>query len=125
MPRLGVILAELMMLVCLAATAFTHDTVQGVGVRKPDVSDWRAFHRQNDEYWARMVTATTGWRDAPVDHSQIRLTASEVRLQLDHRIAALARDALNTTHEQALQALREVRTVKELLWLLVLVGTFT
>src|SRR5580700_11845746 len=79
MPRLGVILAELMMLVCLAATAFTHDTVQGVGVRKPDVSDWRAFHRQNDEYWARMVTATTGWRDAPVDHSQIRLTASEVR----------------------------------------------
>jgi hypothetical protein len=41
---------------------------QSVGSRRPDVTNWRLFHRNNDAYWARRVTATTGKWD-PVDHS--------------------------------------------------------
>ena len=78
MPRLRAAFSLASMLLCLTATAFSGDPSQGTSLRQPDVSDWRAFHRNNDEYWARMVTATTGW-DASTKSSKIRLTASEVR----------------------------------------------
>jgi hypothetical protein len=52
---------------------------QSIGSRQPDVADWRLFHRNNDEYWARMVTATTGWWDPALNRSKVRLSASDVR----------------------------------------------
>jgi hypothetical protein len=50
---------------------------QSFGSRQPNISDWRLFHRNNDTYWARWVSATTGWD--PEDHSKITLSASDVR----------------------------------------------
>jgi hypothetical protein len=91
MQGLSVTLAGVAFLLYLTATALADDIAQGVGVRQPDVSDWRAFHRQNDEYWARVVTATTGWRDAPMNQSKVRVSASEVRNM--RLLAGIADDA--------------------------------
>ena len=55
---------------------------------------------------------------------RVGLAAAEVGLELHHRVAALARDALHAAHEQALQALGEVGAAEELLRLLVLVRAF-
>jgi hypothetical protein len=85
MPRLRAAFSLAGMLLCLTAAAFSGDPSQGIGFRQPDVTDWRAFHRENDEYWARIGTATTGWRDVPTNRSKIRLTAANVR---DMRILA-------------------------------------
>ena len=52
---------------------------------------------------------------------RVGLAAAEVGLELHHRVAALAREALHAAHEQALQALGEVGAAEELLRLLVLV----
>ena len=79
MSRLRAACSLASMLLSLTATAFSGDPSQASVFRQPDVHDWRVFHRENDEYWARMVTATTGWWDASTKSSKIRLTASEVR----------------------------------------------
>jgi hypothetical protein len=52
---------------------------QSNGSLQPKITDWRLFHRNNDEYWARMVTATTCWSDPPLNHLKISLSASDVR----------------------------------------------
>src|ERR1700732_91376 len=78
--RGSITVASFTVLVCFVATAFTPTMMaQSIGPRQPDVADWRLFHRNNDEYWARMVTATTGWWDPALNRSKVRLSASDVR----------------------------------------------
>src|SRR3990172_1486292 len=55
---------------------------------------------------------------------RVRLSATEVGLELHHRVAALSREPLHRTDEELLQALGEIGTAEELGRLLVLVGTF-
>lgn len=55
---------------------------------------------------------------------RVGLATTEVGLQLHDRIAALPGDALHAADQQALQALREERTAKELGRLSILVGDF-
>ncbi len=71
--------ANFIAFLCLAGTVFLPTlAAQITGSRQPDVTDWRVFHRNNDEYWARWVTSTTpGWD--PVNHSKIGLSAADVR----------------------------------------------
>jgi hypothetical protein len=76
--RDSVHIASLTLLISLILAAFTSAAAQGSS-RYPEVSDWRTFHRQNDEYWARLLTATTGWRGGPGNQSKIKVTAGEVR----------------------------------------------
>jgi len=52
---------------------------------------------------------------------RVGLAAAEVGLELHHRVAALAREALHAAHEQALQTLGEIGAAEELLRLLGLV----
>jgi len=52
----------------------------------------------------------------------VRLAAAEVGLQLHHRIAALARQALRCPHEEVLETLREVGATEKLGRLQVLVA---
>ena len=52
----------------------------------------------------------------------MRLPAAEVRLKLDHRVAALRGQSLDAAHEQPLQALGQVGPPEELLRLAVLLG---
>ena len=66
-------------LLCLLGMAFHRAKAQEVGSRPPEVSDWRLFHHKNDQYWARNVTVTSGWRDTPSDGSKIQWSAAEVR----------------------------------------------
>src|SRR5690349_9437436 len=40
--------------------------------------------------------------------------AAEIRLQLDHRVAALAVQTLDRTSQQALEAFRQIRAAEEL-----------
>src|SRR5262249_22779990 len=65
-------------------------------------------------------------RAGPIDHRcpgkeviegehRVRLAASEVRLELDNRIAAFAADSPDGTDQKAFQTLREVRPPEELL----------
>ena len=55
---------------------------------------------------------------------RVGLAAAEVGLELHHRVAALARDALHAADEQALEALGEVGAAEELRGLAVLVRAF-
>ena len=48
---------------------------QSLGSRQPDVANWRLFHRNNDAYWARMVTAFTGSNFSASDVRNIRVAA--------------------------------------------------
>jgi hypothetical protein len=78
MPRFLNPVASFTALFCLLGTVFPATMAQqSIGSRQPDISDWRLFHRKNDEYWARRVTATSGWD--PVNHSKLGLSASDVR----------------------------------------------
>jgi hypothetical protein len=54
----------------------------------------------------------------------MRFTASEVGLELHHRVAALTGDALHRGYEQTLEAFSEVSPAKELDWLFVFVRSF-
>lgn len=69
-------IANTAVLMWLVLAAFTNGVTQDSNSRYPNVSDWRTFHRQNDEYWARFLTATTGWN---AFHSKIEITGAEVR----------------------------------------------
>jgi hypothetical protein len=71
--------AKVIVLVWSTVLAFTNTAAQEGGSQHPDVSDWRTFHHQNDEYWARLLTATTGWRGGPGDRSKVEVTAGDVR----------------------------------------------
>ena len=55
---------------------------------------------------------------------RVRLAAAEIRLELHHRVAAFAGEALHATHEEALQALGEIRAAEELGGLPILVRAF-
>lgn len=63
----------------LALAVFASATAQSSSSRYPNAGDWRPFHRQNDEYWARVLTFTRVWRSQPGDHSKIEVTPKEVR----------------------------------------------
>lgn len=78
MSRVSVHIANLSVLISLTFTALTNAVARGSS-QYPEVSDWRTFHRQNDDYWARLLTATTGWRGGPGNQSKIRVSAGEVR----------------------------------------------
>src|SRR3990172_1884826 len=56
---------------------------------------------------------------------RVRLSATEVGLELHHRVAALSREPLHRTDEELLQALGEIGTAEEFGRLLVLVCTFS
>jgi hypothetical protein len=47
------------------------------GALQPNVADWHLFHKNNDAYWAQLLTATAGWD--PIDHSKISVSATDVR----------------------------------------------
>src|SRR3990172_10797017 len=55
---------------------------------------------------------------------RVRLSTTEVGLELHHRVAALSREPLHRADEELLQALSEIGTAEELCRLLVLVRTF-
>lgn len=74
------IVASFTKFACFAVTAFAPVMMaQSIGSRQPDISDWRLFHRNNDEYWARWATAGTSWSGPPYNRSIIRLFASDIR----------------------------------------------
>lgn len=50
---------------------------QRAGTRPPEITDWRVFHQNNDAYWARWSTVTSGLN--PADRSKITISASDVR----------------------------------------------
>ncbi len=56
---------------------------------------------------------------------RVGLAAAEVGLQLHHRIAALAGESLDRTHQQSLQALGKIGAAEELDRIAVLVTPFT
>ncbi len=56
---------------------------------------------------------------------RVRLTAAEVRLQLNDRIALLTGESLDGANEHLLQTVREVSSAEELFWFPVLVRSFT
>src|SRR5579871_6029454 len=76
MPPFMKSVASVASLLCfLGAVYLAQLAAQKLGSRQPEVADWRLFHRNNDAYWARMVTALAGSTFSASDARSIRLAA--------------------------------------------------
>ncbi len=87
----------------------------------------RQLHDQSDlpagGFETQFTFAQALTESAKLAGNCLLVISAEVGLKLHHRISALARDALDTAHEQALQTFGQERAAEELLRLPVLVRT--